>query len=63
MVAIGSLKTGSGLEPVLRCEPSTYQPLADDITTAPSVPIRISTSCPRRTDLAISALLSWFLFV
>ena len=23
---IGPLKTRSGLEPVLRCEPSTYQP-------------------------------------
>ena len=34
---IGSLKTHSRLEPVPKCEPSTYQPIADDITTAPSV--------------------------
>ena len=25
---IGPLKTCSGLEPVLRCEPSTYQPIS-----------------------------------
>ena len=36
---IGSFKTRSGLKPVPRCEPSTYQPLADDITTAPSGPV------------------------
>ena len=35
---IGSLKTRSGLEPVPRCEPSTY--LADDITSAPSGPVK-----------------------
>ena len=36
---IGSLKTRSGLVPVPRCEPSTYQPITDDITTAPSGPV------------------------
>ena len=35
---IGSLKTRSGLEPVPRCEASTYQP------TAPSGPVE--TLCP-----------------
>ena len=36
----GPLKTHSGLEPVPRYEPSTYQLLADDITTAPSGPVQ-----------------------
>ena len=27
-LSIGPLKTRSGLEPVPRCEPSTYQPIA-----------------------------------
>ena len=34
---IGCLKTCSGLEPVRRCEPSTYQP--NDQATAPSGPL------------------------
>ena len=36
---IESLKPRSGLELVPRCEPSTYQPFADDITIAPSGPV------------------------
>ena len=28
VVAFGPLKTRSGLEPVPRCEPSTYQPIS-----------------------------------
>ena len=36
---IGPLKRCSGLEPVLRCEPSTYQPLPNDIATASSGPV------------------------
>ena len=28
-----------GFEPVLRCEPSTYQPLAYDLATAPMGPV------------------------
>ena len=55
----GSLKTRSGLEPVPRCEPSTYQPLADDITTAPSGPVfRLAANVllytpPYRQDITI----------
>ena len=36
---IGSLKPRSGLEPVPRCKPSTYQPITDGIATAPSGPV------------------------
>ena len=39
-LSIGSLKTCSGLEPVPRCEPSTYQPISHDITTALSGPVQ-----------------------
>ena len=31
----GPLQTHSWLEPVPRCEPSTFQPLVNDIATAP----------------------------
>ena len=34
------LKTSSWLEPVPRCEPSTYQPISDDIATATSGPVK-----------------------
>ena len=36
---IGLLKPLSGLKPVLRCEPTTYSPLADDLAFAPSRPV------------------------
>ena len=39
---IGPLKTRSELEPVPRYEPSTYKPIADDITTAPSGPVSLA---------------------
>ena len=32
----GPLKTHSGLKPVPRCEPSTYQLIIDDLATVPS---------------------------
>ena len=35
----GHLKTSSGLEPVPRCEPNTYQPISYDIATAPPGPV------------------------
>ena len=35
----GPLKTYSGYESVPRCEPSTYQPLANDLATKPSGPV------------------------
>ena len=38
---IGSLKPRSSLEPVPRCEPVPTSPLADDITTAPSGPVKL----------------------
>ena len=41
---IGSLKTRSGLEPVSRCEPSTYQP------TAPSGPVTTRSLRERDVD-------------
>ena len=36
---IGHLKPHCGLELVPRCEPSSYQPIADDVATAPLKPI------------------------
>ena len=48
---IGPLKTRSGLEPVPRYESSTYQLLADDITTAP---YNIILRCLRITRLDLS---------
>ena len=36
---IGSSKTLSWLEPVLRCEPSTYQPFNRSLATVPLMPI------------------------
>ena len=38
-LTIVPLKTKSGFEQVLRCEPSTYQPISHDLATAPSGPV------------------------
>ena len=35
----GPLKTCFKFNPVLKCEPSTYQPTANDLTTAPLKPV------------------------
>ena len=35
----GPLYTSCGFEPVLRCEPSTYQPLTYNLATAPMGPV------------------------
>ena len=43
-IPIGPLKTCSGLEPVPRCKPTSSS--ADDIATAPSVPVNIPKNEP-----------------
>ena len=46
MIMIMPLKTCSGLEQLLRCEPSTYQPIADDIVTTPQGPVQVHVVIP-----------------
>ena len=46
IIMIMPLKTCSGLEQLLRCESSTYQPIADDIVTTPPGPVQVHVVIP-----------------